>query len=358
MDQVVESVVVGLDPGFGSIKVAKPTGESAVVQSYFGVGQLVASALAPTVRRPGTKARHNDEVPHQVQVGNVTYLVDGQVERYTKPQERVDVSRFRGGPDMEAQTMLALHELLGAGSHQVRLMVGLPVEVLAKRKEALETVRGLQRWLHGHHEVVIDGQDFAVDVLGALVQAQPLGTFFSWSLDGQGRWRRTRDDAKAPIGIIDVGFNTLDLYIVENGGYVPLGTRGANLGIMHMVEQFNQELQNRFGVHPMSLHEGDRFLRDPRRRLYMPGGRVVDVEPIVRQIIETSGMAIQRFVQETWSGVQLLHMLGTGGGALLVEDILKQTFPNVEILPQPDTANAIGLARSALLVRRWPRVTI
>ena len=79
------------------------------------------------------------------------------------------------------------------------------------------TLRALRRWLAGEHACVVNGREAGFDITKVLAMAQPAGTFFAWGLNDQGRWTRSRADLRAPVAVCDIGFCTVDLFVVEGG---------------------------------------------------------------------------------------------------------------------------------------------
>lgn len=220
--------VIGLDPGFGAIKAAALTPEGALRQlslpSSVGVGELDLGWLS--LGKLGR--RRPQEQPHAVAWdtgsveggpgGRVTYLTGARVEEYTRVVERMDFLRLADGPELRALLYTALGLLVGSGSHDLALMLGLPVEVMADRALARSIRDGLRAWLLGTHALTLDGDAVTFAVAQLEVLAQPAGAFFAWGLDDAGQWARETADLQVPVGICDIGFNTLDLFSVQGGG--------------------------------------------------------------------------------------------------------------------------------------------
>lgn len=343
---ITKMVPIALDPGFGSCKAATilDNGQPAVavVPSVVGVGQTDLGLLS--LGQVGRRRSRNR--PHTVTFDGVDYLVGEGVAHYGQPIERMDMRRLADGPELRAILYTTLYRLLGSGEVQVALLTGLPVEVVADREMALQTLRGLRSWLRGKHTFTVDGHDVIVVVTTVEAMTQPAGSYFAWGLDNAGRWARANGDLKVPVGICDVGFNTVDLFSVQGGQIMSRFTDGATLGIRRAAELFVQSVRARYG-RKLSLHEADTLLRQRKPRLYTPDGEVA-IAALVQQSIDTATAAIISLLEQRWgNGRQFAHLLFTGGGSQLLHEALVRHYPHGQVLPNPVMANAVGLARYA-----------
>jgi len=337
---------VALDPGFGSCKAATVLDDGrtavAVVPSIVGVGQTDLGLLS--LGKVGR--RRSRDKPYTVTFDGVDYLVGPGVAQYAQPVERMDMRRLADGPELRAMLYATLFRLLGSGEGQVALLSGLPVEVMADREVALQTLRGLRAWLMGSHAFAVDGREAKVEVAAVEAMTQPAGSFFSWGLDNAGRWCRANGDLKVPVGICDIGFNTVDLFSVQGGRVLARFTGGDTLGVRRAAELLIQGIQGLHG-RKLSLHEADALLRQRKPRLYTPDGEI-DASALVQQSLETATAAILSLLEQRWgNGRQFAHLLFTGGGSQLLRQALVSHYFHGEVLRGPVTANAVGLARYA-----------
>jgi len=336
---------ISLDPGFGSFKAAAISDGRpavAVVTSVVGVGQTDLGLLSL-----GRVGRHRPrEKPYTVTFDGVDYLVGPGVAQYAQPVERMDMRRLADGPELRAILYATLHQLLGPGEVQVALLSGLPVEVLADRKVALQTLRGLRSWLIGSHVFAVDGQETAITITAVEAMGQPVGSYFAWGLNNAGHWARANGDLRVPVGICDIGFNTVDLLSVQGGQILGRFTGGDTLGVRRAAELLIQGVQGQHG-RKLSLHEADALLRQRKPHLYTPDGEV-DIAALVQQSLVAATDAIISLVDRRWdNGCQFGHLFFTGGGSELLRQALLQQYPKGVVLPDPVTANAVGLARYA-----------
>lgn len=339
---------LGFDPGFGNVKAALSGPNSlltAITLSVVGVGQTDLGALS--IGNLGRRRRRN--TPDSVAFGGLTYLVGEGVSRYARPIERMDFLRLSDGPELRALFYNVVFRLLGKGIHCIALMTGLPVEVMADKAQARETLRALRAWMVGEHRFLVNGQQVTLTVTDVQVMAQPAGAFFAWGLNDQGRWVRDKADLKAPVAVCDIGFNTLDLFTVESGEVIGRFTGGDTAGMRRAAEQMIAQVQGQYGVE-LSLHEADALMRQRRPRLYVAQGEA-NLHPLASQALDTAAAGIVTFVERRWGNArQFAHILFTGGGAETLRDTLARQYPHGIVLPHAVTANAIGLARYAARV--------
>ena len=352
----VSTVNIGLDPGFGGTKAAciTPGGAHvAIVPSVVGVGQTDLGLLS--VGKLGRRRRSRQ--PDQVSFEGVTYLVGENVARYARPVERMDFLRLSDSPELRALFHDVVFRLLGEacpepsrrGHHQANVMVGFPVEVMADCEQARSTLQALRRWVVGNHVFAVNGCEARFTVANLLAMAQPAGTFFAWGLNDKGKWTRPRADLRAPVAVCDVGFCTLDLFVVEGGEVVGRFTSGDTVGMRRTAELIINSVRNSYGV-CLSLHEADALVRQKQPRLYTARGEQ-NLRSQVGQALDTTAAAVVSFVERHWgNGRQFAHLLFTGGGAEALRDSLLRQYPHGVMLPNPVTANALGLARYAVRV--------
>lgn len=335
------------DPGYGGSKMALVGQDGmtkVVVPSVTGMGKTDIGHLS--LGEVGRQRRRR--LPDRVAFDGVTYLVGDGVERYAEPMDGMDFLRLRGGPGMRALLYDTIYRALGAGEHWLSLFIGLPVEVMMDEGAANATQRALREWLLKAHRFGVNGEEMAVTVKSLAVLAQPVGSFFAWGLDDAGRWTRSSSDLHAPVGILDIGFNTLDLFAVEGAEIARRYTDGDALGMRRAAEHLIRSVDDAYGM-ALSLHQADALIREADPVLHTSQGRV-SLTGLVEQALSHAASRILSFVQRSdrWgSGRQFAYQLITGGGAEALRAELEETFPRAYVLPEPMTANAVGLARYA-----------
>ena len=315
------------------------------IPSVVGVGETELGMLS--IGKLGRRRRR--ATPDKVAYEGITYLVGENVARFARPVQRMDFLRLSDGPELRALFYNTIYWLLDEGRHEANLMIGLPVEVMADRGQARATLRGLRSWLVGEHHFSINDVAVALEVSNVQAMAQPAGAFFAWGLNDRGKWIQDREGLKASVAVCDIGFNTLDLFAVQGGEVVGRFTAGDTAGMRRAVEQLVAQVRGKFEVE-LSLHEADALMRERRPRIYTAAGEI-NLRPLVNQARDTAAAGVVTFVEQRWgNGRQFAYLLFTGGGAESLHSELLKQYPHGVILPDPVTANAVGLARYAVRV--------
>ncbi len=342
-------ICLGIDPGFGNFKVALIGKELIVVviPSVVGVGETDLGMLS--IGNLGRRRRRGG--PDKVTCNGVTYLVGKDVAQFARPVQRMDFLRLSDGPELRSLFYDALYHTLGQHTRRetLRLMIGLPVTVMADKDRAKETLRRLKSWMIGCHNFAVNDDPVTFQIDDIRVMAQPAGAFFAWGLDNSGKWARATSDLKAPVAICDIGFNTLDLFAVQGGEVVARFTGGDTAGMRRAAELLIGSVRGQYDV-DISLHEADALLRQKRPKLHIAQG-TVNLRPLATQALDAASSGIVTFVERRWgNGRQFAHLLFTGGGAEAMRDSLLRQYPHGVVLPNTVAANAIGLARYAVRV--------
>ena len=310
-----------------------------VLPSVIGVGNTDLGML--TAGHLGHGRRPTK--PHSISWNGASYLTGAGVERFARPIERMDFVRLADGPDVRALTYTTLGLLLGPGAHTLSVMIGFPVALMADRAQAQATLRGLRAWLVDGHQFVLDNREISLRIQDVKAIPQPLGTYFSWGLNEVGEWGRSTEDLKALTAICDIGFNTLDLYGIQEGQVQAEYTGGDTIGVRRAAEILS-DLVRKHQVH-FTRHEADGYLQDADPVLHCSAG-AVSLQKEVAQALEASASEIIGFLNSYWEQVgRIRHMLFSGGGSVLFRPYLSRSYSTGLLLPEAVVANAIGLAR-------------
>lgn len=349
--------ILALDGGFGNFKVAYRNGDGHIhVESFpsvVGLGQTTLGLLTT-----GLDGRRRQVKPFTVEFDGLAYLVGPNVHRWGRPSERLDFQRLYEGPEVRALTYAALSHVFDPGPStgsgrgpeiSLSILAGFPVEILQDRPRGLATLAGLRAWLLGRHVFCVDGRPYTITVTAVKAMAQPLGSYFLWGLDEDGRWTRSEADFKAPVAVADIGFNTLDLFGVERGQVVSRLTGGQALGMHRAATAIKRHVRSAYGV-DLSLGQADELIREHVRghpaQVHHTGG-TAEINPVVQQALDETFAAINQFLLEHWREGGYRYLILTGGGAEALRKPLLRHWPAAIYLPDPVCANANGLARYA-----------
>lgn len=344
------TITAAIDGGFGNFKIAHKNGDGHVHVSHFpsvvGLGQTDLGLLTT-----GLNGRHRQVKPHTVEFGGLAYLVGPNVYRWGRTTERLDFQRLYDGPEVRAMTYAALARILPPSgvAEDLAILAGFPVEVLQDRPRGQAALAGLKSWLLGPHDFCVDGRPYTVTVTAIKAMAQPLGSYFAWGLDENGRWNRSEADYNAPVAVADIGFNTLDLFGIERGQVVSRLTDGQALGMHRAAAQIKRHVRGLYNV-DLSLGQADELIREHVKGrpavVHYPGASV-EVNGYVQQALDECFAGINQFLLDHWQAGSFRYLILTGGGAEALRKPLLKHWPAAFCSPEPVTANVNGLARFA-----------
>ncbi len=87
-----------------------------------------------------------------------------------------------------------------------------------------------------------------LEVTRVEVMPQPAGSYFNWGMDETGKWCKGASSLKDTIAICDVGFNTIDLFVLKAGNIVARYTNGETLGMRRAAELITGHIRKYHGI--------------------------------------------------------------------------------------------------------------
>jgi len=266
--------------------------------------------------------------PLLVRTQHGEFYVGNGAHDWGRPVENLDYDRLTGAPEMRALLYGAFTRYVqtyGPIPYPVRLIAGLPLEPLSGA-QAKAHIRAVRAWLEGEHTWHADHQPYTITIDRVQVTSQPVGALFDYLLDEEGHYLPQRKKAlKQEIGIISIGFNTVELLVVRDQKPVQRFTTGTTAGVRRLLEIVNQR-----GLY--SLGELDTRLRQGRLPLR-------DALPVWER--EVTGV-IERAWGSAWR--RFARILVVGGGALLLGQDFFYRFQGKAFVPdQPVLSIARGL---------------
>jgi hypothetical protein len=321
--------VVGLDPGFGNVKVAAG-GQVRVIPSLVAVPRRVGMA-ASGLRLPRTTLVRFEG--HEYAIGSGAPL-RGTV------YESIDESRFLTAPVVAL--MLGAVALLMEHQHEpLVLVVGLPVAMMRASAGAKGLVKGVQSRLTGQHCIEVDGRKIELRIERVWTRAQPLGVWAEWAVQESGELHAGA--RRSLIGVVDIGFNTVDIFGIQGGEMHAGMMGGAELGVRLLLEDAAAD-------YDMPYHE----------LLWRFSEGLLN---ITQQAVADWTGEIAGFIRRQWRKVRPDMVILAGGGAALLQDrgltsVIRDAVRCDIYLPgDPVTAGARGLEKlgKAMLKRQQMR---
>ncbi len=317
---------LGIDAGNGAYKIYGSLGGlETLSQISSNNGQRIISSMGLRKQKP----------PLHIKNEHGSFYIGAGAHDYGRPVENLDVERFSGTPEMVALFHGALtHYILKygeVGQEPLSIIVGLPQEPLTGDNSD-DTKENLRRWLRGQHQWSADGKDYSLSVVDVKIAPQVSGGLFDYLLDDKGKFIPERKKAFiAEVGIISVGFGTVELLVVRDRVPVQRFSTGTASGVRRLLEIIN-------GQQLYSLGEMDILLR---------AGQLDTSTALPIWEREVMGV-IERQWGNAWR--RFAAVLIMGGGAILLKNSLPQRFNGKAFIPDnPVQAIARGLYKMSLL---------
>ena len=320
----MEPLNLGLDLGMGSIKIYA-NGAPYLVPSQIavnGASRVVAMTGLQTARPPVRVALNTAQ----------SYYIGSGAHAWGRPLEALDYARLAGAPEFNALVLGALTRFVVGDNNMplaenlnapLRVTIGLPIE-MARGDAADANVSAIKAALRGEHHLRIDDVAHVLRIADVRAASQASGALYDFLRDEDGAVHQTaRPYLKSEIGVVSVGFNTVELMVIQDLQVVQRFTAGATVGVRRLLELVN-------GEKLYSLAELDERLRAHR----------LDVSaalPVWER--EVSG-----FIESVWgaSWRRFGVILPVGGGAVLLENALAKKFAGKAI---PCTDPVFSIAR-------------
>lgn len=250
-----EMISMGLDAGFGAIKMRSDGGSLELLSQVAvnGSGHL-----------EGMLGLKSEKRPMMVTTNDGDFYVGERSHDYGRGITNLDFDRLIGSPEMRALVYGAWTRYMqefGVFDAPLSLMVGLPLQTMGL--EMKEYRKSMRTWLTGTHSWSADGVAYGVVVERTRVTSQPVGALFDYVMDENGKYIPDRNKALIEeVGVISVGFNTLELMVIENQTAKEKFTAGEKLGVRRLLELLNPKGAYTLGELDVKLRNGNLKFRE------------------------------------------------------------------------------------------------
>jgi plasmid segregation protein ParM len=335
--------IYGVDIGFGFTKATSGS-EDLLFKSVIGEatdmqyrGRLIGDEQDP-------QHLHLEIDGHGYFIGD---LADRQssLRSFTLDQNEF-VSRFA-----RPLALAALGQLAG-GDVQAKVVVGLPIKYYQEQKGKLASL------LRGEHPIArVDREgtrtDAVIDIEEVRVIPQPFGTLYDLMLNeyGEPGDRRFLDEK---VGVIDVGFRTVDYTISDRTRFNERGSRTSDLGISRAFSTIAAKLQEKTGIN-IEIY---RLFDAVGKGVIKVRGKRIGIETITEKVMRQLAADIAGEVERLWADDwDIDTVVITGGGGAVLGSYL-QPLIGGEVLPSrpgadPRMQNVTGYWKYGK--HRWDR---
>jgi hypothetical protein len=305
---------LAVDAGYGNTRIYGAKGGVTLPS-------LVATNGAKTVSKwaaDDLKRAMHAAKPTLIQTESGDYYIGPGGHEAGQPVENLDLDRMTG-PEMKALLYGAL-SAYGA-PRATRLIVALPI-AMAFGEDGDRAKDQVKAMLQGDHAWWIAGADgekdkqHSITIPEVVVTSQPAGAMFDYLLTAKGEMppdKKLIRRAKA-FGILSLGFNTIEMMVVEEGRLIEKNVAGETKGVRYLLELLNER-------QAYSLGELDAKLR---------AGRLDATPALARWQREVMGQ-----IEKHWSRAipRLAEVFVVGGGTFLIRDALLAKFKDKLVIP-------------------------
>lgn len=247
----------------------------------------------------------------------------------------------KAGKDMLIMVLAALGRMGLQGD--VALCTGVPAALWRSDGAALGDV------LAGEHHYTLNRRSRSVTLSDVMVLPEPLGSYFACVLGPDGTVA-DKGLASEPVAVVDIGYRTVDIVLVERGRIVEDVILSSGHGLVTAFNRIYSLVASSVGV----LSDGEKAeifqslvkatpLRlkgtSIRNGLYQ---KLLEARPEVADHVEAD-------IRSALGGAEYRTLLMTGGGAEWLKDLLKPRFPGARWVEEARLANARGFYRYAVL---------
>lgn len=331
-----EKTVIGLDVGYGITKLVN--GQTITFPSVAGYArQLKFQDDEISAKYPGDRVTDDDGEWFVGELALSQLNPASLIRLRGRTGEELDGDQFRLRMMKAALGKLFSGNTSGDALH-LAVATGLPVDHMPDADRLKESLRG-------SHLVKTDRANFVAHITDVIVMPQPYGTIYRHLINEQGQLDEYYTIERT--GVIDVGTYTTDLTMDDDGEYIDERSGSVEAGVSVIQELVADEYERRYRSKP-KLKIIDEIIRTGHARIHGQPESFADVIQAGKQRLYT---AINGLIVQRWNrGEDIDAIYVTGGGAMLVYDLIKASYPETILAEAAPTANAEGYLRYARYV--------
>lgn len=310
--------ILAIDPGFGNTKVCF-NGATAIIQS---------AVVKPVHVGEAIDGMRISQAALRLTFDGLEFMVGEGAWNWGRSLGSMD---FAGivGPERLALIYGALARVVKPGDlGECQMVIGLPVPLLMDEGQ-MKSIKAALARLKREHVFSIEGGEYRLNITGISYRAQPMGAFYDWQLSDDFSVRE--GSTAMTVAVMDIGMNTLDLFVVDNNALRPGLLGGDKVGVRRLLELARLD--------GYDVIERDGLLRSGRLRL-----RDAELDIWLSNILDV--------VERTWPTLKRFNaVIPTGGGAMVLAGKLQGALAAKGAAlywpTDPITANVKGLYKYA-----------
>ncbi len=316
------SKIIGLDVGYGFVKVTD--GETG-----FSFPSVVGEGHNKPIFQVGPQQLVNN-LSIEINNDNKIHFVGKSAIRHSKYLYR-DLSTARSQTnDLRALVLGALVLFCSSHENRFKIVTGLPVGRMHLADDLIDQIKGSFSVKTYRNNKT---SNFEIIVSEVEVVPQPLGSYWVQSFNSSGM-----EPLKGRTGIIDVGFRTADLAVIDEGDYVPEKSRTINLGLNTAYKEIGNIIFANYGLERETYALDEAVIKGTIR----VAGNEVDISDMKRKAFESLAANIRVEISSSWSLPEFDNIIVSGGGGQALSSYLAPHFRQAKLMADSLTANSRG----------------
>ncbi|MCF8012265.1 MAG: ParM/StbA family protein [Clostridiales bacterium] len=316
--------LIGLDVGYGFVKVT----DGKVGYSFPSV--VGDGKASPTLRTKPQQLQTVDDL--RLEVNNQVYFVGKSAIRHSNFVYRDLSAARKEGNDLEILFLSALSLFCSNFQNKFKVLTGLPAGRMYLADELVNQVQNKRNIKIYHNN---KQRDVEIQVEHVEIVPQPLGTYWSQYLD---TWGQPKHSLEGRTGIIDIGFRTTDLAVIEDGDYIPEKSKTLSLGMSNVYSEIRDNILSNYGLE-RETHSLDGAVITGKINI---AGKEVDISPIIDDAFKKLATNLLVEINSTWLIPEFDLLLISGGGGQALSPYLLPNFTQAKLVTEPVTANSRG----------------
>ncbi len=333
-------VTVGLDIGYGVVKVVTNDGEFAFPSVMGHAREIKFQQDTIQQKYPGDQIT-DDEGTWFVGDLALTQLPPGELLRL---RGRTANEKTMGNTFRQRLAKVAIGKLAqgvwGRDAVHLKIATGLPVD-------HMRDAAHLKEALLGRHLIQTDSCEVVANVTDVIVMPQPYGSAYSQMLTPAGEVNVYHTYMRT--GIVDVGTYTVDIALDDDGEFVDSESGSVEGGVYTAQERISAMLERDYREKmPYKIIE-----QVLRTGIFTASGKPISYSEEVEEALSPLRSATLNLMSEKWqrgTTVDVIYL--SGGGAELVYEQVIEAYPQTKLVPQAQMANARGYLYYANFISR------
>lgn len=238
----------------------------------------------------------------------------------------------------------------GSGNHLAYFVSGLPVSHYSEYKQNIKDL-----FMKDKHEydIVINGTDHirgSVTPVDGRFIPQPFGAGMDRILDTSGNIEN-RDLATKTMAIIDIGFGTTDIYVMNSLSPIERLTFSTPTAMNHAYKLIADKIEENFGV-SYPLYKLEQIVRN---RKFHKNGKEYDMTAVVQWAYSSTANQLLSEIVNKWKNMhEIDEIFLAGGGGIALAPFILPEFENIELILDSQWAVVRGYHKWAK--RTWKNV--